>query len=116
DIRHRPNDDLLWGAVHVWKFAALAALLLGVAATALIVALHHPPPADAAPAGILLVPGGAYRVGGTGPGGTVVQLESFYIDSTEVTVGAYAPFLVVTHSPAPWAQTPPATWPVTGVL
>src|SRR5437660_83731 len=36
--------------------------------------------------------------------------------SAEVTVGAYAPFLVVTHSPAPWAQTPPATWPVTGVL
>ena len=91
-------------------------MLLGGAAIALSVDRHHPPPADAAPAGILLVPGGAYRVGGTGPGGTVVQLDSFYIDSTEVTVGAYAPFLVATHSPAPWAQTPPATWPVTGVL
>ena len=116
DMLTRPTAERRWGAGPWWQIAALAALLLGGAAIALSVARHHPPPADAAPAGILLVPGGAYRVGGTGPGGTVVQLDSFYIDSTEVTVGAYAPFLVATHSPAPWAQTPPATWPVTGVL
>src|SRR5947207_3307881 len=116
DMLTRPTAERRWGAGPWWQIAALAALLLGGAAIALSVARHHPPPADAAPAGILLVPGGAYRVGGTGPGGTVVQLDSFSIDSTEVTVGAYAPFLVVTHSPAPWAQTPPATWPVTGVL
>src|SRR5947208_3851928 len=107
DLLTRPIPGRRWGAGPWWQIAALAALLLGGAAIALSVARHHPPPADAAPAGILLVPGGASRVGGTGPGGTVGQLDSFYIDSTEVTVGAYAPFLVATHSPAPWAQTPP---------
>jgi len=65
---------------------------------------------------MVLVPGGAYSVSG-GPGQrAIATLDSFYIDSTEVTVGAYAAFLVATHAPAPWTQAPPPTWPVTGVL
>jgi len=66
---------------------------------------------------MVLVPRGTYRVGG-GPGRptAVVALDSFYIDSTEVTVGAYAPFLLATRASAPSAEAPPATWPVTGVL
>src|SRR5437773_4807746 len=76
DMLTRPTAERRWEAGPWWQIAALAALLLGGAAIALSVARHHPPPADAAPAGMLLVPGGAYRVGGTGPGGTVVQLDS----------------------------------------
>ena len=95
--------------------AGLTALLVGGAAVALAVARRHPP-AVQSPAGMVLVPGGAYSVTG-GPGQrAIATLDSFYIDSTEVTVGAYAPFLVASHTPAPWTQAPPATWPVTGVL
>src|SRR5438093_4253209 len=66
---------------------------------------------------MVLVPRSNYRVGGRrGRPTTVVALDSFYIDSTEVTVGAYAPFLIATRAAAPWAHAPPATWPVTGVL
>ena len=111
----RPGAERRWAARPRWQMAALAALLLGGAAIALGVARRHPPAARS-PAGMVLVPGGAYRVSGTRPGATAVELDSFYIDSTEVTVGAYAPFLLATHSPAPWTQPPPPTWPVTGVL
>src|SRR5207249_10613408 len=70
-----------------------------------------------AQAGMVLVPRSNYRVGGRrGRPTTVVALDSFYIDSTEVTVGAYAPFLIATRAAAPWAHAPPATWPLTGVL
>jgi len=111
----RPTAERRWAARPRWQIAALAALLLGGAAIALGVARRHPPAARS-PAGMVLVPGGAYRVSGTRPGATAVELDSFYIDSTEVTVGAYAPFLAATHAPAPWTQAPPAAWPVTGVL
>jgi formylglycine-generating enzyme required for sulfatase activity len=116
DMLTRPTAERRWATRPRWQIAALAAVLLGGAAIALSLVRHHPPPAGAAPAGMVLVPSGAYRVSGTRPGATAVELDSFYIDSTEVTVGAYAPFLLATHAPAPWTQPPPATWPVTGVL
>ena len=101
----RPAAERRWAARPRWQITALAALVLGGAAVALGVA------------GMVLVPGGAYSVsGGPGQRATIATLDSFYIDSTEVTVGAYAPFLLATHAPAPWTQPPPATWPVTGVL
>jgi len=100
-----------------WLKVGVAALLLGGAGTALWVGLRRPPPVRGAPAGMVLVPRSNYRVGGRrGRPTTVVALDSFYIDSTEVTVGAYAPFLIATRAAAPWAHAPPATWPVTGVL
>jgi len=100
-----------------WLKLGVAALLLGGAGIALWVGARRPPPASGAPAGMVLVPRGTYRVG-AGPGRptTLVALDSFYIDSTEVTVGAYAPFLLATRASAPWTHAPPATWPVTGVL
>src|SRR5438876_1712338 len=100
-----------------WLKVGVAALLLGGAGTALWVGVRRPLPVRAAPAGMVLVPRSNYRVGGRpGRPTTVVALDSFYIDSTEVTVGAYAPFLIATRAAAPWAHAPPATWPVTGVL
>ncbi len=69
------------------------------------------------PAGMVLVPGGLYRVGGVaGHDTATVRLDSFYVDSTEVTVGAYRGFLDFTHSAPPWKRMPPDTWPITGVL
>src|SRR5205807_1371156 len=115
DLLTRPIPGRRWTARPRWQIAALAALLLGGAAIAFGVGRRQPPVAPS-PAGMVLVPGGAYRVSGTRPGATAVELDSFYIDSTEVTVGAYAPFLHATHAPAPWTQPPPPTWPVTGVL
>ena len=112
----RPTAERPWAARPRWQIAALAAVVLGGAAVALGVARRHPPAARS-PAGMVLVPGGAYSVsGGPGQRATIATLDSFYIDSTEVTVGAYTPFLLASHTPAPWAQAPPATWPVTGVL
>src|SRR5438445_3308487 len=79
DMLTRPTAGRRWGAAPAWQIAALAALLLGGAAIALSVDRHHPPPADAAPAGILLVPGGAYRVGGYVSGTLLVVCTSIYI-------------------------------------
>src|SRR3989441_116841 len=100
-----------------WVMISGAALLVGAAGIAIWVPTRHPTVAPRPPAGMVLVPGGSYRVS-AGPGrpATVVPLDSFYIDSTEVTVGAYAPFLTATHAAAPWTEQPAATWPVTGVL
>ena len=100
-----------------WVKITGAALLVGAAGIAIWVATRHPTVAPRPSAGMVLVPGNAYRVS-AGPGrpATVVPLDSFYIDSTEVTVGAYAPFLAATHAAAPWTEQPAANWPVTGVL
>src|SRR5439155_8730410 len=50
-----------------WLKLGVAALLLGGAGIALWVGARRPPPASGAPAGMVLVPRGTYRVGG-GPG------------------------------------------------
>jgi formylglycine-generating enzyme required for sulfatase activity len=44
-----------------------------------------------------------------------VQLDSFAIDRTEVTVGQYAEFAAATRAPAPWATMPDSSLPVTQV-
>src|SRR2546423_5806817 len=97
DLLTRPIPGRRWTARPRWQIAALTAMLVGGAAIALAVARRHPP-AVQSPAGMVLVPGGAYSVTG-GPGQrAIATLDSFYIDSTEATVGAYAPFLVATHT------------------
>jgi formylglycine-generating enzyme required for sulfatase activity/tRNA A-37 threonylcarbamoyl transferase component Bud32 len=69
------------------------------------------------PAGMVLVPTGSYPVGGVADRPSrSVALDSFYIDSTEVTVAAYRQFLDSTDGAAPWHGTPPSDWPATGIL
>src|SRR2546427_10066374 len=47
---------------------------------------------------------------------STVRLGSFYIDSTEVTVGAYRRYLDSTLGMPPWTGRPPERWPATGVF
>src|SRR5438876_894217 len=71
------------------------------------------------PPGMVLVPAGRYSVGGGGApwrDSTTVQLDSFYLDSAEVSIALYRRFLDSTRAVPPWTQSPPDQWPVTGVL
>jgi formylglycine-generating enzyme required for sulfatase activity/tRNA A-37 threonylcarbamoyl transferase component Bud32 len=96
--------------------SAAAVVLLGGAAVMARV-LRSRPPIAIRPGGMVLVPAGRYAVGGAAdrPSHTVA-LDSFYIDSTEVTVAAYRRFLDSAGSSAPWHGTPPTDWPATGIL
>jgi len=93
-----------------------AVLLLGIA---VVVAwgLRSRPTIATRPVGMVLVPAGRYPVGGAAdrPARTV-SLDSFYIDSTEVTVAAYRQFLDSAGAAAPWRAKPPIDWPATGIL
>src|SRR5436305_3140136 len=112
DLLTRPIPGRRWTARPRWQIAALAALLVGGAAIAFGVGRRQPPVAPS-PAGMVPVPGGAYRVSGTRPGATAGELGGFDSGATEVTVGAYAAFLVATHAPAPWTERPPPRGPRT---
>ncbi len=72
------------------------------------------------PSGRVLVPSGEYRLfGGTCPlcqAERVVQIDSFYLDRTEVTVGDYARFVAAGGVAAPWTTAPSPELPVTGVM
>src|SRR2546422_9351205 len=71
----------------------------------------HPPPEMA------LVPAGRYPVGGAPwREASTVRLGSFYIDSTEVTVGAYRRYLDSALGMPPRACRPPERWPATRVF
>jgi formylglycine-generating enzyme required for sulfatase activity len=66
---------------------------------------------------MVLVPGGEFPVGGAaGRAARRVRLDSFYIDSTEVTVAAYARFLATTGATAPWRASRDSAWPATAIL
>jgi formylglycine-generating enzyme required for sulfatase activity len=68
---------------------------------------------------MVVVPAGTYRVGGGVRAAKSVALDSFYIDSTEVTVGAYQAFVTADAAQRrtpPWRTPPDPQWPVTGVL
>jgi formylglycine-generating enzyme required for sulfatase activity len=99
-------------------------LLIGVVVVAMLVTagvlvrrFTSGPKPVVRPAGMVLVPAGHYAVGGVvdRPANSVA-LDSFYIDSTEVTVAAYQQFLDSTGGTAPWRGTPPVDWPATGIL
>ena len=71
--------------------------------------------------GMVVIPAGSYPIGDdhgepfARPRHTVT-LGRFAIDRTEVTVGAYAPFITATGAPAPWdSSRPDARLPVTRV-
>jgi len=95
--------------------AAAGVLLIGAAVLARVFTAR--PTLPPRPTGMVLIPSGRYPVGGAAnrPGG-IVALDSFYVDSTEVTVAAYRAFLDSTGGAAPWRNAPPSDWPATGVL
>jgi formylglycine-generating enzyme required for sulfatase activity len=68
----------------------------------------------------VLVPGGTFQLfGGNCPhcvAARAVALDSFFIDRTEVSVGAYAAYVAARRAPPPWLAQPPDSLPVTGVL
>ncbi len=104
---------LLTGAAALAALGALGAL--GAPLARKLLRPARPPPAR--PAGMVRVPAGAYVVGGAPwreP--ATVRLDAFYLDSTEVTVAAFARYLAATGGAPPWAERPPGRWPVTGVL
>jgi len=79
------------------------------------------PAEPAVPAGMVLVPGGTYTIGrDDGPPWArpahQVTLPAFYLDRTEVTVGAYQRFVAATGALPPWTAQPDSSLPVTGVL
>jgi formylglycine-generating enzyme required for sulfatase activity len=79
--------------------------------------LPMPPAPAGPPPGLVLVPAGEYPVGGAaGRAQRRVRLDSFYLDSTEVTVAAYGRYLAATARPAPWRTVSDSAWPVTAVL
>jgi tRNA A-37 threonylcarbamoyl transferase component Bud32 len=98
-----------------WLVAGAAVLAAGAIAALL---LGHPTLSPAArPAGMVRVPADSYLVGGgRGRPRHTVVLDSFYLDSTEVTVAAYQRYLDSSGSAAPWGASPPRAWPATGIL
>ena len=97
--------------------ATVGALVIAGVGILVWVVGRRPPAGARPPAGMVLVPAGAYRVGG-GPGrpASVATLDPFSIDSTEVTVGAYQRYVDSAGAAIPWERKPPERWPVTGVL
>ena len=95
--------------------AAVGALVVGIAILTRVFTAG--PRLTIRPAGMVRIPSGRYPVGGAAnrPSG-IVALDSFYVDSTEVTVVAYRAFLDSTGAAAPWRAAPPSDWPATGIL
>jgi formylglycine-generating enzyme required for sulfatase activity len=102
------------GGHPAWISAGVLALLLAAGGSFLL--QRRPVHSSQA---MLRLRGGTYSVGGGVEGSrprATVALDSFYIDSTEVTVGAYRRFVDAEHAPVPWTRQPPNDWPVTAVL
>ncbi len=108
-------------AASPWRRRSLvigvAVLAIGGAAAVLALVIDPQPGPPPQPDGMVLVPAGRYPVGGVANRPTrTVTLDSFYLDSTEVTVAAYQVFLSATGGDAPWRGSPPTDWPATGIL
>ena len=108
-------------ATPLWRRRALligaTVAVIAVVATVLSKAFRSQPGPPPRPAGMVLVPGGRYPVGGAADRpARIVTLDSFHMDSTEVTVAAYRRFLDSTGGEAPWRGAPPSDWPATGIL
>ncbi len=111
----RPTSFILGGVVVVAAVAGLW-MLRGRSA-------RRPPPATtpAMPAGVVAIPAGTYTIGRSdGPAWArpahPVAVPAFYLERTEVTVGAYRRFTDATGTPAPWRTQPDSSLPVTGVM
>ncbi len=100
-----------------WPRRAAGAAVLGAGVIAVFLLTRPSRPPAARPAGMVRVPADSYPVGGgRGRPSHIVVLDSFYLDSTEVTVAAYQRYLDSTAIAAPWRQSPPKSWPATGIL
>ena len=107
-----------------WPLVA-GGVLVAVAAIAwawLATRRAPPPPAPRAPAGMVPIAGGTYRIGSDADPQAraqpmhAVTLRAFAIDRTEVTVGAYQRFAAATNAELPWgAGAPDPQLPVTRV-
>jgi formylglycine-generating enzyme required for sulfatase activity len=109
-----PSRALPWP-----RRAALTGIAIAALAAAVWMVTRRRSSAQTAgpPTGAVLVPGGRYLVGGYDGRDTArAALDSFYVDSTEVTVSAYERFAQAGGAPTPWRTRPPERWPVTGVL
>ena len=103
-------------------YVSLGGVAVVAAAAAAVVALRHPTPAAVRlPAGMVLVPADSFTIGDDlGPAYSRprhrVWVDSFAIDSTEVTVGQYQAVAAQRGLTVPWGATEPdARLPVTGV-
>ncbi len=95
----------------------VAWMAIGGVVLAVIIWWRVLPGRGSLPPGMTLVPAGLYPVGGTPwRQSTSVRLVAFFIDSTEVPVGAFQLYLSSTGGGPPWTHKPPERWPVTGVL
>jgi hypothetical protein len=103
--------------IGTWLAVSGVVALVAVAGFLVLRGRERAPPAPASPLGMVLVPSGGYPVGGGArrPRQTVA-LDSFYIDSTEVTIAAYQRYLDSTRGTAPWRGSPSPDWPATGIL
>jgi len=124
DMLVRPTEERPRAAGRGWRrplvwVGAVFIFLVAIVGWAVWYAAPEHAAAPAPPAGMVLMPGGEYHLFG----GTcrlcqpqrVVQVDSFYLDRTEVTAGDYARFVASGGAPAPWTTLPPPGLPVTGV-
>jgi len=116
DMLTRTAAGRRWGTRSRWFGATVGALALAGVGIVMRVIGHQPPASASSSGGGALVPGGAYKVGGGSRPLSVVTLDTFLIDSTEVTIGAYQSFLEAARLPPPWKRQPPVNWPATAVL
>ena len=98
---------------------AASVVALVVAVVALNTRDAVPPAAPPVDAGMALIKGGTYTIGDNrirdaAPVHTV-DLQPFGIDTTEVTVAAYAQYVAAAREPAPWQTMPDSMQPVTRV-
>ncbi len=100
-------------------------LAAGIAAAVLLSSGGPAPPAlPPVDSGMAIIPSGPYTIGTDDRDprlvharpAHVVTLDSFGIDRTEVTIGAYAGYVATGRAPAPWAAVTDSALPVTGVL
>lgn len=108
----------------LWAAASGLAVVLAGAALAMLLARDGTQqselPGPFFPPAMVLIPGGMYVIGRddghvfSRPAHEVV-LDSFAIDSTEVTVASYLEFMDSTGTVAPWDELPDPTFPVTRV-
>src|SRR5206468_559835 len=102
---------------------ALGAFAIGITPIVIwAVRQGQAPPMDAPVAAdsiMVAIPGGSYRIGADGKGNASpahsVTLPDFFLDKTEVTVGAYDDFVRETNAVKPWIAMPSLRLPVTRV-
>jgi formylglycine-generating enzyme required for sulfatase activity/predicted Ser/Thr protein kinase len=107
-----------------WLVPAGAALVVLVAAAGAWLAIRGAsrPARPSVPEGMVMIPGGTYRIGSNADALArawpehAVTLPAFAIDRTEVTVGAYERFALATNAERPWGGVlPDSLLPVAGV-